>query len=36
VILKPESRLRKITAEHVVNELVAEIAVPILQGQDQV
>jgi MoxR-like ATPase len=35
VILKPESRLRKITAEHVVNELVAEIAVPILQGQDQ-
>ena len=36
IILKPESRLRKITAEHVVNELVAEIAVPILPGQDQV
>jgi MoxR-like ATPase len=36
IILKPESRLRKVTPEHVVNELVAEIAVPILQGQDQV
>jgi MoxR-like ATPase len=35
IILKPESRLRKITAEHVVNELVAEIAVPILANQDQ-
>jgi len=35
MILKPESRLRKITPEHVVNELVAEIAVPILPGQDQ-
>lgn len=30
VILRPESRLRKITTEHVVNEVVAEIAVPIL------
>jgi MoxR-like ATPase len=36
IILKPESRLRKVTPEHVVNELVAEIAVPILPGQDQV
>jgi MoxR-like ATPase len=35
VILKPESRLRKITAESVVNELVAEIAVPILPGHEQ-
>jgi MoxR-like ATPase len=33
VILKPESRLRKITAESVVNELVAELAVPILPGE---
>ncbi len=30
VILKPESRLRKITAEHVVNEVVGELAVPTL------
>jgi MoxR-like ATPase len=35
IILKPESRLRKITAEYVVNEIVAEIAVPILPGQEQ-
>ncbi len=32
IILKPESRLRKITPEYVVNELVAELAVPVLQG----
>lgn len=30
MIVKPESRLRKITAEYVVNEVVAEIAVPTL------
>ncbi|MBM4092216.1 MAG: AAA family ATPase [Planctomycetes bacterium] len=30
VILKPESRLRKITAEYVIQEVVAEIAVPTL------
>lgn len=30
LILKPESRLRKITAEHVVEEILAEIAVPTL------
>lgn len=35
IILKPESRLRKITAEHVVSEIVAEIAVPILPGSEQ-
>ena len=28
LILKPESRLRKITASHVVDEVIAEIAVP--------
>lgn len=30
VIVKPESRLRKVTADEVVREIVAEIAVPIL------
>ncbi len=30
VILRPESRLRKVTAEHVISELVADIAVPTL------
>jgi MoxR-like ATPase len=30
VILKPESRLRKMTAEQIVNEAVAELAVPVL------
>jgi MoxR-like ATPase len=30
VILKPESRLRKVTAEHVIDEVVAEIAVPTM------
>lgn len=32
VILKPESRLRRITAEQVVNEVVAEIAVPTIDA----
>jgi len=31
VILKPESRLRKLTAEQVVDEVVAEIAVPTME-----
>ena len=31
LILKPESRLRKVTAEYVVQEVVAEIAVPRLE-----
>ncbi len=31
LILRPESRLRKITAEHVVEEVLAEIAVPTMQ-----
>ena len=30
MILKPESRLRKVTAAKVVEEVVAEIAVPTL------
>lgn len=34
VILKPESRLRKVTAESVVSEIVSEIAVPILAVSD--
>ncbi len=34
LILKPESRLRRMTTEKVVDEIVSEIAVPILpQGQ---
>jgi MoxR-like ATPase len=30
LILKPESRLRRLTAEHVLSEVIAEIAVPTL------
>lgn len=30
LILRPESRLRKMTAEYILNELIAEIAVPTL------
>jgi MoxR-like ATPase len=34
LILKPESRLRKVTADQIVREIVAEIAVPTIeQGQ---
>ena len=32
VILRPESRLRKVTAAQVVEEVVAEIAVPTLSS----
>ena len=32
VILKPESRLRKVTAEYVIKEIIAEIAVPTLSN----
>ncbi len=32
VILKPESRLRKVTAEYIVEEVVAEIAVPTMSS----
>lgn len=30
MILKPESRLRKVTADQVVNQLISEIAVPVI------
>lgn len=33
MILKPESRLRKITAEQVVSQLISEIAVPVIGNQ---
>ena len=33
VILKPESRLRKVTAEYVISEVIAEIAVPTLTNE---
>ena len=33
LILKPESRLRKVTAEYIVEEIVAEIAVPTLSQE---
>jgi MoxR-like ATPase len=33
IILKPESRLRKITAAAVVREVMEEIAVPVLKGK---
>jgi MoxR-like ATPase len=32
LILRPESRLRKLNAEHVLTELIAEIAVPTLEA----
>jgi len=32
VILKPDSRLRKITAESIVQEIIAGIAVPTLSA----
>lgn len=35
LILRPESRLRKITAESVVEEIVEEVPVPILSEQGQ-
>ncbi len=33
VIVKPESRLRKVTPQHIVDEVVAEIAVPTVSAQ---
>jgi len=33
LILRPESRLRKVTAEYTLNELIAEIAVPTLDEE---
>jgi len=32
LILRPESRLRKVTADHILSELIAEIAVPTLDA----
>ncbi|HTN76913.1 MAG TPA: hypothetical protein VL096_16760, partial [Pirellulaceae bacterium] len=32
VILRPESRLRKVTAEGVVNDLVADVPVPFIDA----
>lgn len=34
LILRPESRLRKVTAEHVISELIAEIAVPTIETEE--
>lgn len=33
VILRPESRLRKVTAEEIVNDVVAEVPVPLISQQ---
>lgn len=35
LILKPESRLRKQTAAAVINDIVAEVRVPMLKGQEE-
>lgn len=35
VILRPESRLRKITAESVIDEVVADVRVPVLQASPE-
>jgi MoxR-like ATPase len=35
LILRPESRLRKITAATIVNEIVTEIAVPVIQSEEE-
>jgi len=35
IILKPESRLRKQTAAAVINDIVAEVRVPMLKGQEE-
>ena len=35
LILKPESRLRRITPQNVVNEIVMEARVPVLKRQSE-
>jgi MoxR-like ATPase len=35
LILKPESRLRKVTPVSVINEILTEVPVPVLKGQDE-
>ena len=34
IILKPESRLRKLTAQMVINDVVSEVKVPVLRQQE--
>ena len=36
LILRPESRLRKVTAAAVVDEVVAEVRVPVLENEPEV
>jgi MoxR-like ATPase len=33
LILRPESRLRKVTANSVLNEILAEVSVPVLKTE---
>ena len=35
LILRPESRLRKITAATIVNEIVTEVAVPVIEAEEE-
>ena len=35
LILRPESRLRKITAASIVNEIVTEVSVPVIQSEEE-
>ncbi len=35
MILRPESRLRKVTPAAVINEILGEVAVPMMPGQEQ-
>jgi MoxR-like ATPase len=35
IILRPESRLRKVTAAALVNEILAETTVPVMKGADE-
>jgi MoxR-like ATPase len=35
LILRPESRLRKVTAATVVNEILKEVSVPVMASQSQ-
>ena len=33
LILQPESRLRKVTASDIINEVIAEVPVPLISQQ---
>src|SRR5439155_25945541 len=35
LILRPESRLRKISAAAVINEIMSEVPVPVLKGEKE-